>query len=103
MARRFTLRATVNLVAGTILIGAVVYITIVYATAEDRVYGLCSKMTVGMTVADLNAYARSVGLGPPASSNGTSYVVEHKTFGRYGCKVEAAGGNVQAVTYNYAD
>jgi hypothetical protein len=81
----------------------VAYIITVYATAETRVRGLCSKTAVGMTVADLNAYAARMGLGPPAASNGTSYVVERKTFDRYGCRVEAAGGQVQSVKYDYAD
>ena len=85
------------------MVGAVVYTIMVYATAETRVRELCSKITVGMTVSDLNTYARRVGLGPPAYSDGTSFVVEHKTFGRYGCRVEAAGGNVRSVTYDYAD
>jgi hypothetical protein len=103
MSRGFNVRAAVNMVGGTALVGAVVYIVMVYATAETRVRGLCSKITVGMTISDLNTYARRVGLGPPAYSDGTSFVVEHKTFGRYGCRIEATGGSVRSVTYNYAD
>lgn len=95
-----SLRVAVNVIGGVALLGFCAYYISSFATAETRVRAMCGKMTSGMTVADLNAYAAKVGLGPPARAAGTSFVVEGKTFGRYGCRVEAADGVVKSARYD---
>ena len=94
------MRAAMNVVAGLVLLGIGAYYVTNFATANSRVKRECTKINAGMSVADLNAYAASMGLGPPARANGTSFVVESKTFGRYGCRVEAADGVVKSAKFD---
>lgn len=94
------MRYIVNLVGGLLLIGVIGYYIASFATADGRVRKMCQKMHAGMSITELNRYADDVGLGPPARSTGTSFVVEGKTFGRYGCKVQAVDGVVQAVEFD---
>lgn len=83
-----------------LLLGIAGYYVFSFATADGRVRKLCGEMHAGMSVADLNRYAEGVGLGPPARSTGISFLVEGKTFGRYGCKVESADGVVKTVAFD---
>lgn len=94
------MRNMINLVGGLLMIGLVSSYFFSFSTADGRVRKLCGKVQPGMTIAELNRYAEGVGLGPPARTSGTSFLVERKTFGRYGCKVEAANGVVRTVTFD---
>lgn len=100
MNKKFNLRYIVNLVGGLLLIGVTAFYIASFATADSRVRKLCQKMHAGMSVTELNRYAEDVGLSPPARSAGTSFLVEGKTFGRYGCKVEAVDGVVKTVEFD---
>jgi hypothetical protein len=55
-----------------------------------------------MTATELRAFALGHGLGPTPKETGINYIVETKTFGRWGCKVDMESGLVKAVTYNFA-
>jgi hypothetical protein len=92
-----------NLVGGLVLLGILLYFLSNFAAADHRVRDLCSKITVGMTIGDLNKYVERVGLAPPASFSGTSFVVEKKTFGRYGCRIEASDGVVRSSKYDVSN
>lgn len=93
-------RYMVNLIGGLLLIGVIGFYIVSFATADSRVRKLCGKIHAGMSVTELNQYAKDVGLGPSARSAGTSFLVERKSFGRYGCKVEAVNGVVQTVGFD---
>ena len=73
----------------------------VYLTADGRVQELCRAIKPGMTLAELNAFAKSAGLGPQARPNGESSLVEDRTFGRYGCRVDVRDNEVKAVRFEY--
>ncbi len=96
-------RPVLNVAAGVVLLGVATYYVANFASAGTRVRDLCGKMSIGMTVDSLNAFADEVGLGPPARPSGTSFVVEGETFGRYGCRVEAMDGIVKSVKYDSSD
>ena len=95
-------RRVANTVAGLLLLGALGLYVGNFATADSRVRKLCMEMHEGISVANLNRYAEQHRLGPRARASGTSFVVETTTFGRNGCKVEAADGVVRRVEFNYA-
>ena len=97
------MRGAINILGGLLLLGVVIYYVSNFVTADTRVRNLCSKVTVGMTTDNLNAYAGRVGLGPPARSSGTSFLVESKTFGRYGCRVEATDGVIRSAKYDVSN
>ena len=54
----------------------------------------------GMTLAELRAFSSASGLGPAPESSGVRFMVERKTFGRYGCRLELADGVVQTARYD---
>ncbi|MBK9625062.1 MAG: hypothetical protein IPO38_11235 [Rhodocyclaceae bacterium] len=80
------------------------YCTSNFLTAESRVRTACERITPGMSRADLAQYARTHGLAPtPTIETGTSWMVETKTYGRYGCKVLLEAGLVKQADYHFAD
>jgi hypothetical protein len=97
------IRAATNFLGGIVLLAAILYFAAEFATADSRVWNLCRKITPGMSVSDLNAYADRVGLGPPARPTGTSFVVEKKTLGRYGCRIETAEETVRSAKYDVSN
>lgn len=56
-----------------------------------------------MSVAELREYADEQGLGPPPKESGVSFLVEGKTFGRWGCEVVTEAGYVKHVKYIFHD
>jgi len=93
-------RYMINLIGGLLLIGVIGFYVVSFATADSRVRKLCGEMHAGMSITALNQYAKDAGLGPAARSAGTSFLVEQKTFGRYGCKIEAIDGVVRTVGFD---
>ncbi len=91
-------------VVGLFIAAGIVYIFYGFVTAEDRIKELCSQIKPDMPVSELRAFADKHGLGPhlPRES-GVNFLVESKTFGRYGCKVELMDGIVKKAEYNFAD
>jgi len=98
-----SLRKTFNLFVGLALIGSIGYCSYNFASAESRMRNLCSEIQPGMSTQHLQEFASVNGLGPKPRESGVSYIVESKTFGRFGCKVLVEGGVVKAAEYNFAD
>ena len=94
------MRKAVNVGGGLLLLVLIGYQVYAYATAETRVRSLCSMIHPGMTLAELRAFSSASGLGPAPESSGVRFMVERKTFGRYGCRLELADGVVQTARYD---
>jgi len=80
-----------------------VYSLFNFLTAEERVTALCAQIKPGMPLAELATFADKNGLGPLRLREGTNYLVESKTYGRFGCVVVVKSGVVQQSKYNHAD
>jgi len=91
------MRKSLNMVAGLGLLTLLVYGISSFFTAPSRVEKLCLGISIGMSVDELNTYARRVGLNPPVSSGGEHSLVEDRSFGRYGCRVDIENGKVKSV------
>jgi len=94
---------TVYFVAGLALIGSIGYCAYGYGSAETRIRGLCAQFKQGMPISELRNFAMEHGLRPPTSDSGVSFLVEGRTFGRFGCKVTLEGGVVRTSEYHFAD
>jgi len=88
--KQISKRSIVNFVIGLSFIAVVGLYFVQFITADRRVKELCAEIRPGMRVVDVNQYAKSVGLGPPAKVTGTSFLVERRTFGRYGTLVHGS-------------
>jgi len=97
-----SIRRVVSLSMGLGLVGGISYCSYNFASAEGRVRELCSQIQPGMSVAQLREFASTHGLDPKPRESGASYIVESKTFGRFGCKVLLEGGVVKLAEYNFA-
>lgn len=97
------LRRKLNLAVGLALIGSIGYCAYGYGSAETRVRHACAEIKPGMSVSELRSFAAEHGLRPPTRDSGVSFLVEGRTFGRFGCKVTLEGGVVHASEYNFAD
>jgi hypothetical protein len=93
-------RYAIKRIGAWMLLGALGWYVVSFATADGRVRRLCAEIRPGVSVVALNRYADGVGLGPPARLVGTSFMVERKTFARYGCEIEAVDGTVQAIQFD---
>jgi hypothetical protein len=85
------------------MLGPLVYCVNNYASAESRVRAACAEVEKGMPVGEAAARLASRGMGPAPKPEGTSYVVEERTFGRFGCKLTVEAGNVVSAEYSFAD
>ncbi len=91
-------------VVGFFIAAGIVYIFYGFVTAEGRIKEVCSQIKPGTPVSELRAFVDKHGLGPHLlRESGANFLVESKTFGRYGCKVELIDGIVKNVEYNFAD
>jgi len=98
-----SVRQNINWIFGVALIGSMSYCTYNFASAENRVRNLCSEIQPGMTVNAVRDFALAHGLGPAPHESGVNFLVESKTFGRYGCKINVEAGLVKVVEYNFSD
>jgi len=73
-----------------------------YATAEGRLTALCAAIKPGTSAEALREFALAHGLRAPRGE-GTNYLVEAKTFGRYGCRVVVQNQLVKESRYDFAD
>ncbi len=96
-------RRTFASLTGLLLLGSMAYCSYNFVSAEKRIKGLCSKITQGLTIAELRMFTSKNRLGPEPKESGISFIVERKTFGRWGCKVELVNGVVVSSEYVYAD
>ena len=74
-----------------------------FLSAEQRLRALCPLMTPGISMDDLRQFAAAHGLNAPRSTSGVTFMVERRTFGRYGCRLEMADGRLLSASYNFAD
>lgn len=89
---------------GTTFLAYMGYFYYSLSTAEARVRPLCAQIKVGTTLADLKAFAVLSGLTGPSSGGGeTTYMVEKRSFGRYGCKIKFDQGVVVKAEYMHND
>jgi hypothetical protein len=95
-------KRALNLVFGFVLVGGISFCSHNFASAEGRVRELCSEIRPGMSGTELREFAVQHGLGPRPPEAGVAYIVESKTFGRFGCKVLLEGGVVKAAEYSFA-
>jgi hypothetical protein len=79
-----------------LLIGIIIYLVINHS--DDRVRKVCRRAQVGSSVAELNVYARELGLNDRIVSTGATPLVEGRP-GAYACVIEAVGGVVRDVKF----
>lgn len=88
---------------GLCFLGILAYVFYIFYSAEGRVTEICSAIHSGMSVPELNEFSASHGLGPAVTdSTGVKFIVEKKSFGRYGCKVTIENGHVSSAEYNFS-
>lgn len=95
-------RKVANLMIGLLIVGSISYCSYSFGSAESRMRQTCGE-TFGMSVAALSAFAKEHGLNLPHQESGVIFMVESKTFGRWGCRVTLEKGVVQSAEYNFAD
>lgn len=96
-------RRLLNISVGLALIGSVAYCVYGYGTAETRVQAVCAEIKPGMSIPELRRFAKEHGLSLPTLDSGVTFLVESRTFGRYGCEVTLESGAVRTSKYNFAD
>ena len=84
--------------------GGIAYFVYVFATAEARIKEVCRQIKPGMSISHLRAFGVEHGLTPqPRNESGVNYMVEGKTYGRFGCEVAIEAGVVKHAEYSFAD
>jgi hypothetical protein len=84
------------LITWLLLIGIIIYLVV--NQSDDRVRKVCRRAQVGSSVAELNVYARELGLRDRIISTGATSLVEGRAGG-YTCVIEAVGGVVRDVRF----
>lgn len=92
----------INLTAGICLLLGMSYCTYIFGTAETRVKKLCPQM-IGMPFDELTVFGQRHGMNKPSTKNGTTIMVEIKSYGRWGCMVEMKNGKAIHVEYSFLD
>ena len=88
------------IVFGILWAGA--YYTYGYLTAATRLAALCSAIKPGLTLAELRKFGTQHGLLGRTAESGESFLVERRTFGRYGCRILIEHGIVSQSAYKVA-
>ena len=83
------------------ILGALVYGLGGFFTAPNRIRSVCAQIHPGATLAELQALAVAHGLTTPREVAPVLHLVEERTFGRYGCKVEFQGSVVAKAEYDF--
>ncbi|NQD35618.1 hypothetical protein HPT27_01200 [Permianibacter sp. IMCC34836] len=97
-------RKVVSIVFVVFAVSSISYCAYSYGTAETRVKELCGEIKPGMSISELRAFGLAKGLGPePHNESGVNFMVERKTYGRYGCKIVIESGVVKGAQYDFAD
>lgn len=84
-------------------IGGAAYYIYGFATAERRIKEVCSQIKPGMSMSQLQTFGVEHGLMRAHNKSGINYLMESRTYGRYGCKVVLEAGVVKDAEYNFAD
>ena len=74
-----------------------------FATAETRLSAVCQSLAPGMSMDELRDFAARHGLNAPRNPSGVGFMVESRTFGRYGSQLESANGRLVSAQYHFAD
>lgn len=98
-----SIRRTVNVIGAIAILAAGYYLFIGYVTAPKRVRSVCAQIHAGTTFAELQALAEAHGLTMPHEVAPVLFLVEARTFGRHGCKVEFQGPVVSKAEYEFRD
>jgi hypothetical protein len=99
-----TPRQAANTAVGILILGSLAYCGYGYATAEQRISALCAEISPGMSIDSLRSFAASHGMNYPIPhDSGVNYLVESRTFGRYGCRVDTENGVVKRSAFSTAD
>lgn len=97
-------RKVISVILGVAILGGPSYCAYNFVSAESRLRSICSKIQPGMTIKELREFASVHGLSPePKKESGINYIVETKTYGRFGCKVTTETGFVKESEYHFAD
>jgi hypothetical protein len=75
----------------------------IFRGAETRVKQFCAEIIPAMPVSDLEKFSVEHGLKLLRKESETSYLVESKSFGRWGCKVTIENGVVKNSEYIFND
>ena len=97
-----TPRQAINSAAGLAFLCGLAYCTHGYLTAESRIKAVCAAIPAGATQEFLTQFASSHGLSAP-SGRDPDFLVETRTFGRYGCEVHLENGVVTRAEYSLED
>lgn len=98
-----------NLRRGLIILGGLLIASIIgyglyaFGGAEARMRKLCVEITPGMPFSELKELSLKRGVNAPYTESGTNFLVERKSFGRWGCKVVQESGVVKSSEYTFAD
>jgi hypothetical protein len=95
-------RRTLNVVGGLSVLAVIAYYFLGYISGPTRVRRLCSEIAVGTSLNALSVWASVHGLSTPNANQPVSFLVERRTFGRFGCKVQMKGGVVESAAYDFA-
>jgi hypothetical protein len=95
-------RRILNTAGGLLLLGGLGYYIYGFASAESRLTARCAKIKPGLSIEELRVFAVEHGLRAPRGE-GLNYLVETKTFGRYGCRVTVENKTVKESRYDFAD
>ncbi len=95
-------RQILNTIGGLLLLGGLGYYVYGFASAESRLTSRCAEIKPGISIEALREFALAHGLRAPRGE-GVNYLVETKTFGRYGCRVIVENQAVEESRYDFAD
>lgn len=87
------------------MLGGLGYCTYLYSSAESRLSEICSKIPPGFSLEELREFAERHGMnghGASLPDSGDVFMVEEKTYGRYGCRILLEGGRVKKAEYDFA-
>lgn len=92
-------------VVALLVFGYAAWLVYSFATGEARVSALCAQVRVGMTVAELQAFAVEHGFLRPQylPADGETALAEIRTMGRFGCVVTLSAGAVKGARYVFHD
>lgn len=87
-------RKLLNVTGGILVLAGLSYCSYTFVGAEVRAPSFCNQIKSGMAVEQLRQVALLDGIAPAPKESGTSFIVETKTYGRYGSKVITKGGYI---------
>lgn len=85
------------------MLACISYFTYPFFGVERRVRDICLEIKPGMPIDELKALALRSGLTQPHQSSGVVFLVETRSFGRWGCQVVLEAGRVTQSDYDFAD